>query len=282
MHTQIQQSLALSSSTVFALPSCYRFVSDGDDQWWSAQLQNFPEQYQVPCNALVTERIPPFPTNVRDFLIERYCPKFSAHQIEILKSSEGNQDCLIRPYLGRMRRLEQHSKSKFFSLRNYPLHLDQIEELELDAMKYAKIMADALAHLYWRAHIDANDVEFVLAPPRSDHQSHQAGKTPAHPSIIESEILGPHAIWILDFDCCRQMALSEEGVAQAVAAFYKNDRFFPRPGRERVEDQQLWGHFKDQFTRASGEILRPGEPEACLPALWVSLVEQQNQPRCKT
>ena len=52
-----------------------------------------------------------------------------------------------------------------FSLRNYPLHLDQMEELAIpfDHLEsYARAMAETLAVMHWGAGMDGNDVEFVL------------------------------------------------------------------------------------------------------------------------
>lgn len=155
---------------------------------------------------------------------------------------------MIRTYLGRRRCLEKHSKYKSFSLRNYPLHIDQVEELKLDGKLYAGIMAETLAHLYWRAIVDANDVEFVLTPPRKAH-TNQLGARSAHSSIIKSERLGGHVVWILDFDCCRQITLDEKGVEEAVAAFYGNGSYYPRPGRDNNMDQALWEEFKHRFLK---------------------------------
>ncbi|KAL8636114.1 MAG: hypothetical protein Q9228_006453 [Teloschistes exilis] len=193
-------------------------------------------------------------------------------------SPEPNQDCLIRPYLGRRRRFgnsEQPGQSKFngFSLRNYPLHLDQIEELALDPFLMARIMTDTLAEIYWRAHVDASDMEFVLAPPSSNDA--------AQSNIIKSPILGDHVMWILDFDCCKHMTLDERGVKIAAAAFYINDPFFPRPGRDSVMEQRLWNEFKNRFIEASQTILDLESPQAHLPALWVKLVEQKSSVRKK-
>ena len=110
---------------------------------------------------------------------------------------------------------------KMFNLLNYPIHLDQAIELGLDVTLYAKLMAEALAHVLWKAQVNAKDVEFVLAPPReSDIQARTA---------IRSEFLGDHALWLLDYDCCRDLPQNEQGVEQAVAAFYGNDPFYPRP-----------------------------------------------------
>ena len=130
--------------------------------------------------------------------------------------------------------------------------------------------------LYWRAHIDANDVEFVLAPPRKSPTIPSQGYS-AHYTTIESQTLGEHVVWILDFDCCTHMCMDKMDVEQAVVAFYKNDPFYPRPGRDDIKDQAIWNEFKDRFLKASGAILGKGCPEAPLPALWVDLVERRGQ-----
>ena len=280
MHLQVLKSLSRSFTKVY-VPRCHDYVSAHNQTWWDERVLEFSEQYQIPCNALVSERIPPFPKEARDAILNKYCPDSLRPKIELIKSSEPNQDCLIRPYLGRRRRLEKQSRYKSFSLRNYPLHVDQIEELKLDGKLYARIMAETLAHLYWRANVDANDVEFVLAPPRQNH-TNQLDPSSASPSTIKSDVLGDHVVWILDFDCCRHMTLDEKGVEQAVAAFYRNDPYYPRPGRDNNMDQALWKEFKHWFLEASEAVLGQGSPEARLPALWVDLVEQQSQGSTRT
>lgn len=65
---------------------------------------------------------------------------------------------------------------------------------------------------------------------------------------------------------------------QAVVAFYKNDAFYPRPGRDDVKDRKLWNECKDRFLEVSEAILDQGSPEACLPAQLVYLVEQSGRP----
>ena len=278
VHVRVVKYLS-SSLPRLLVPACHEYGSCHNQKWWDERLSRFPKDFQVPCNALISERIPPFTKQVRDILIEKYCPDSLRPNIELIKSSEPNQDCLIRPYLGRRRRLEKQSRYKSFSLRNYPLHIDQIEELELDEKLYARIMAKTLAHLYWEANVDANDVEFVLAPPRKDHVN-QLGVLLHHNSTIEGAVLGNHVVWILDFDCCRTMTLDAKGVEQAVAAFYRNDPYFPRPGRDNGADQILWKEFKEGFLEASSAILGSSGPEARLPALWVDSVEQRtNQNR---
>jgi hypothetical protein len=129
-------------------------------------------------------------------------------------------------------------------------------------------MADTLAQLFWLVQINANDLEFVLAAPPSDPA--------AQTTIIESEILGKHVVWILDFDCCMHMPMDEAGVKQAVDAFFKNDSFYPRPSRDHVNDQLLWTKFRDRFLKTSKAILGD-KSESQLPLLWVNLVEQRQR-----
>ena len=81
-------------------------------------------------------------------------------------------------------------------------------------------MAETLAHLYWRVQIDANDVEFVLAPPPDFVEEATA---------IKSNVLGEHQVRLLEFDCCKDITFNKAGVKQAKEAFYKNIPLFPRP-----------------------------------------------------
>ncbi|CAF9939039.1 MAG: hypothetical protein HETSPECPRED_001460 [Heterodermia speciosa] len=182
MHKEILYHL-VPSIPHLRIPVCHQYLSRQDPLWDELTLK-FPQPFQVPCNSLITERIPPFPQEVRERIIDEYCPNELKASI---KSSEPDRDCLVRPYLGR-RRLpprtsETSGKTRFqpFSLRNYPLHIDRIEDLGLDSTLYAKIMAHTLANIYWKANIDANDIEFVLASPSSNAPSSD---------IIRSKFLG--------------------------------------------------------------------------------------------
>ena len=268
MHLKVVRVLDASCSEV-RVPRCHQYVSrDTSQPWWTNHMERFPQDFRIPCNALLTDRIPPFAKAVREAIIEKYCPQAAK---ESAKSWIPNRDCLIRPYLGRRRHLAKQSKISAFSLRNYPLHVDQMEELGLDTTKYARIMAETLAHLYWTAQIDANDIEFVLPPPRTDEARREG--LDQH-SCIESAVLGDHVVWVLDFDCCKTISMDEVGVQQAVAAFYKNDPFFPRPSQD-LQQQRLWDEFKAQFLETSASILGPRSHVMQLPTLWIAGVEQR-------
>jgi hypothetical protein len=196
-----------------------------------------------------------------------------------VKSNPDDDSCLIRPYLGRRRRRGQEggTKSRFqrFSLRNVPLHVDQMEALGLDLNAYAETMAEALALMHWGAQIDANDVEFVLAPPAP--QSKHAAL-----SAFQSEYLGVHRMWILDFDCCRPMQMDETGVEQACSAFFKNDPFYPKPGTGKAADEKLWIVFKQMFLQSSYRIMgEAGKDKWFLAALLMERIEEDGQLRRK-
>ena len=105
---------------------------------------------------------------------------------------ESNHDCMIRPYLGRKRTQQVQSthpsRFRVFSVRNYPLPVDQMEKIGLsssDLSLYIRTMAEALATLRWASKIDGNDIESVLAPA-TEQQA---------PSCM-SNVLGGHTMWI--------------------------------------------------------------------------------------
>ncbi|KAL4916997.1 zinc finger protein-domain-containing protein [Aspergillus aurantiobrunneus] len=190
-----------------------------------AILHRFPEGYQ-PCNMIHAQRIPAMNAETRRLLTERYCPQ---ELVKEILNSDTNRDCLIRPYLGR-RRISRPSKFKAFSLRNYPLHIDQMVEIgvpEQDVHGYVRTMAEALAVMHW----------FVLAAPNNRPDKKQETRK------TWSNILGDHEMWVLDFDLVRSMSMDEQGVRQAVGAFLKNDPFFPRPGQH----PELWSTFRAIF-----------------------------------
>ncbi|KAF3479531.1 uncharacterized protein GIQ15_06507 [Arthroderma uncinatum] len=238
---ELYEQANISRPLHVSIPRCHQFMKP-DDSWWSENLERFPDGY-APCNTLRSDRIPPVGQQTREILIDKFCP---ARLVSQIKDSDANRDCLIRPYLGRHRYNSKRPKSGFtaFSLRNFPLHLDQMEDLEIpltDLVIYSELMAETLAILHWFGMMDANDVEFVLAPPRKN------GKKPA----IISNILGDHVMWILAFDCCNEISFDIEGVEQAVRAFFKNDPFYPRP----TSSPGLWSAFRVKYIQTSSEIL---------------------------
>lgn len=262
MHKRVLATLDhYTPTSPISIPACHTLIQPDNTAWWNARNAHFPDTYS-PCRTLITERIPAMPLPVRQLLIERYCP---SGLTSFVSSNPADEDCLVRPYLGR-RRLTRPLTSRFarFSLRNYALHVDQVEELGLYASQYARAMAEALAMMHWVARVDANDVEFVLAPPRKGEEK-----------CFQSQVIGDHCLWILDFDRCRDMALSEEGIEQACAAFFRNDPYYPRPGRGNDEDRRLWAVFRERFLEVSRGIFGKGNGDVRFAEMLMDKIEQR-------
>ncbi|KAL3298118.1 calcineurin-like phosphoesterase [Colletotrichum asianum] len=139
---------------------------------WSQILPRLPAVYAA-SNALVSEKIHPFPFRVRKLLLEQLT---ACEDPQKVAQGHMNTHCLIRAYLGKRKnnRVEEDvrpahlKKLRSFSLRNFPLCVDQMEDLVLNVEGYARAMTDTLAFMHWTAKVDANDVEFVLWQRRSD------------------------------------------------------------------------------------------------------------------
>ncbi|KAK8043311.1 hypothetical protein PG993_005741 [Apiospora rasikravindrae] len=237
----------------FQIPQCHGFLRPEEQS--PSLLQRFPVEHQHPCIILVSQRIPPLGKKTRDLLCDRYCPP---HFVDQIKADPRSVDCLIRPYLG-LRRDPGKRQSKFqsFSLRNHVVSVDQMDNLGIATdtkEQYAAGMAKALAFLHWCARIDADDVEFVLAPPPSPNANQAEDTFPV--TCFESDTLGRHCLWVLDFDRCKPLPMDAEGIALARRAFHRNDLYYPRPGRAHLEDQRLWAVFKRSFLDASASIIR--------------------------
>ncbi|KAK3385367.1 hypothetical protein B0H63DRAFT_543684 [Podospora didyma] len=111
----------------------------------------------------------------------------------------------------------RRSMPKSISLHNYPLHIGQVEALGLPADEYASAMADALA------------TQEISSEP-----CHLGTRT------FTSGVLGPHALWILDFDCCKKLPMSVDGVRLAAERFWRHDPFYPNPDAKCEKDTALW------------------------------------------
>lgn len=169
-------------------------------------------------------------------------------------------------------RREQYIPLQRFSLRNVPLHIDQMEAIGLDINAYAETIADALALMHWGAQIDATDVEYVLAPPRKNE--------PEFSPAFESDYLGIHCMWRLDFDCCHPLSMDEAGIETACMAFYKNDPFYPRPESEHATDKALWDIFLNIFLLTSNDMLwEEREERQCLAEKLMRRIEEEGQLR---
>ena len=257
------------------IPFCEGLLGK-DSTDWPRILPRLPPSFE-PCNALVNERIPPMPDRVCELLYRTYHPEGS------LAVAPTEQNCLVRPYIGRRRYNAQLTAERtrpgrllVFSLRNYPLHIDQMEELGLPAAEYAVTMADALAFLHWTAKLDGNDVEFVLAPARPATTA-TSSRRREDVDEFQSESFGVHTMWLLDFDCCGRMTMDEDGVKRAARSFLRNDPFYPKPGGTNDADVRLWRTFRERFMETSEWILQgKGEQLRRLPAMLIDEITRSS------
>lgn len=220
-----------------------------DDMQWPQVLPLLPGGSQA-CNTMVSERIQPVSEASRQLLVEKYCPE--EMRDTILKSRE-NQAYLVRIYLGSQRHVQQTERQvKFFSLRNFPLHVNQVKEMNLPAEKYAKAMGEALAFMHWQLRIDASDVEFVLGAAREED-----GRLDENDNVP----LGRHALWLLDFDCCKPIDVNGDCITPIVRSFWRNDPYYPLPNGTTWEDHWLWEIFESEYRRVGLEAVQSSRRE---------------------
>ncbi len=262
MHKAIEEAFERllkkqSFAPSFHIPRLYSYMSRNDRLCWSTHARLFADGDRTPEDLLLSERIPPVHAVARRALIDQYCP-------EELKAGarlqDSNEDCLVRLYLGKRRdHVLRLRPRRFFGLRNFPLCLDQMQDLGLETHRYAMAMAEALAMMHWEARIDAADVEFILGgPPSLTHRPvpslqilQQSRATPPLEVAMSHSEAGVTHIWLLNFNQCHTMTMDEHGVDQAVKRFFDNDAYYPRPLAVETEDRALWDVFESRYLGAA-------------------------------
>jgi hypothetical protein len=270
----------------FRVPTPHFFISDRDEDWWTENLHRFPEEYRRrDARILCTERVLPLVQPIRDALIDLYCPKEIRLQA---KTKPGEQDCLIRVYLGKKREDFPRVKKPTWSLRNYKLHLDQMFKLGLEVQHFAESMADALAIMHWSAGVDAGDVEFIpgslpgnMIVDNVIFRALSAAEIDALPPNTSTRVRQGRnfksrytQLWLIDFNRCKSITRDMDGIAQAVAAFYINDPYYPRPCGATKAEQLLWDCFRTRYLTTSASYVDDEAKD--LPTKFVdALVEAQ-------
>ncbi|KAL5116090.1 hypothetical protein ACEQ8H_005986 [Pleosporales sp. CAS-2024a] len=279
MHTSIADVLERwgRDKLEVRVPRLKYFVSMNDNMWWTENLDRFPLQFlKEPSNLVCAERILPLAKPIRESLIDLFAPKAADHLA--LKTDASNKDCLVRLYLGKRR---ERINNKFFQLRNFTMHLDQMEELELNIYQLAFAMGEAMAIMHWACHLDGNDVEFVL------------GSSPemvAQPNMITTKPLDRRALskltpnsstwnahlndfrkrtthlWMLDFNRCKELSTNKEVMMeQMLHSFFRNDPYFPRPVPPTSKDAKLWQVFRNAYEDSAAECMKKNlSPLGCI------------------
>ncbi|MCJ1281999.1 hypothetical protein MMC26_001322 [Xylographa opegraphella] len=285
-HIRIRDSFAKYPKLDIKLPRPMDFIAKTHTNWWQENKKLFPPAYATPGNIIVSEHILPLPKVIRDALVELYILINLIKDKEHIKALPANKDCLARVYLGKRRRQDRQRSSPFFSLRNFNLHIDQMEELGLEILAFTNIMADALAVLHWEAKIDAEDVEFVLgsrpvavyneAPSADELQEMDWGTGTIRKQNFQRRSVH---MWVLDFNRCQPISMNEKGIKQAVRAFYLNDPYYPCPGSDNPNDEAVWQRFSAHYLAASKRIL--GDEDTKLPGMFVEMLVSEGARRAK-
>ena len=165
MHTLAAGALE-QTKTMFKvsieIPKVMDWVTPTVKSFWALYGLRFPVDVDAKSFAMISTRIYPVPLPVREAIVDALCaPVIQKRKDELLARPE-NKDCLIRVYLGRRETNSAKISFRDFRLRNFPLHVNEMENLQLDTDSFARLMAQTLAILHWKAGIDGNDVEFIL------------------------------------------------------------------------------------------------------------------------
>jgi hypothetical protein len=269
-----------SSSSAIRVPKMMCWVTPESNSFWSEKAALFQDRGQVPNYGLVSERIYPLPRPVREALVSALCPKQIVNFKDEFLRKPQNKDCLVRLYLGR-RHDNRTSNPKSISMRNFPLHADEMERIGLETKAFALAMAEALALLHWKAGLDANDVEFVL------------GSTPAltgNPSCEDVSATDKDSagnlwqldlehrtisVWLLDFNECKAFKHDASGLKQLVRGFWFNDPYYPRPNSTVAKDKATWEMFACHYLKISNELVA-GNPG---PGLFIEGVVAEGKKR---
>lgn len=243
------------------VPQPLRYQLKLDATFWDEKAHLFPENWQEPADLLFAERILPMPKRIRDALIEEFCP---AERRQRALLDPGNKSCLVRLYLGKQKQARV-SRLQAFTLRNFQLHVDEAQRLQIEIKPLSYAMADALAVMHFDAQVDANDVEFVLGTaPSWEQMSHRS--TPGY-NFEKREV----HFWLLDFNQVTSITMDEEGMRKAVKAFRSNDPYYPRPGQG---PENLWNEFKARYLDTSAKIIGEDSEYSHLPHQFVEGVEE--------
>ncbi|KAI4716225.1 spermine/spermidine synthase [Aureobasidium sp. EXF-10727] len=242
------------------VPKVYGFICPpSDDDGLSYSIRGPDEQIDLASNhnyGLLSERILPLQDPIPTALLQTTYPSLTATNLQTCLTNPTNNNTLVRLYLGRRGMHRTNPQPKDISLRNFPLHIDEMEHLFLPIPTYITTLANSLALIHWTAHLDANDVEFVLGTSRLHTQGHSI------------------AIWLLDFNQCQTFSRDETGLKQLVDAFWWNDPYYPRPGGEDQRDGVWWTMFLSRYLDAS-RLLTDSE----MPGQFIRAVEEEGHRR---
>ncbi|KAH7320853.1 hypothetical protein B0I35DRAFT_501048 [Stachybotrys elegans] len=284
----------------FLLPKVPRYLclygtEDLQDpkEWFRKFGYLFPPENggQKPGPLLCMERILPLPKVIRQALIQHYFDP--DEQAEALLNPD-NKSCLCRVYLGSVASEADPDKLKRArqTLKNFPLYLDQLIELDMDPLLIAHDMAMGLAVAHWSARINMLDVEFVIGsrattesmdsrPPEvmeagaagSSRQTKSKGgkqqPSQAQPVQEKRRTFRNRAIqlWMIDFNKVDKVDIDlvnyEESIQNLVYQTRSTDGpYYPRVLARTAFEWNLWMEFAETYIKTSKVLIKELIPRA--------------------
>ncbi|RVX72675.1 hypothetical protein B0A52_04073 [Exophiala mesophila] len=238
------------------VPMPQSFNGPAADEFWTANIELFPDGDQTRAAAFSLDRILPVPQLTRRALVRQFFEDDERTQHDVLNNPD-NKDCLVRVYLGKNRPNARPYDSTD-TLRNFPLHLDEAKMLELDVDAFAEEIAMGLATLHWKAGIDAQDTEFVIGTSKTRIFAPEYPDSVPPPDSTGDDLTRREVqLWMLDFDKCSMFdleskSLSSDMVEKYLVAVTGNDPYFPHP----CLDVDLWQRFRETYLKASDVLIR--------------------------
>lgn len=266
---------------IVLLPRLHSFIDQTSGWWTTGNFNRFPEASKPKRRALEAiqaEKIQPLSLSIRHMLIDLYCKPETK---DAARATPSNQDCLARIYLGKKSVMATAGRrNPFFSLRNFKLHLDQMEQIGLDTAYYTRGIAETLAIIHFVAQLDGRDIEFVFGSaatstlaPRKPNAKDLVGLTDAGALHGSPDDRRAVRMWVLDFNQCRSITMDEQGMVQAADAFWMNDPYFPRP------DQPLWEIFAGSYLDFTSRIIAIGKTHSGATELAQRFLEEVKRSR---
>jgi hypothetical protein len=227
------------------VPAVYGY-EDSDHSIREHLLEDSRASLRIGQATMKMERILPLPKIARKALVARYQP-YRMDGDRIVNDTP-NKHCLVRVYLGKRR--PDYTRKGGFSLRNFPLYLDDMVLLLLDTDRMAIEMGQSFATMHWGAGVDGDDVEFVFGTDCIGREANVDHR----PFIVQCRRIG---LWLLDFGQCERVDLSADADV-VYEAFWAamvtgdNQSFIPNC----KDNPQLWASFKHGHVEAGRLILK--------------------------
>ncbi|KAJ5894631.1 hypothetical protein N7495_006322 [Penicillium taxi] len=229
------------------VPRPLEFIAAENDVFWSSIFSKLPQPYRQRGDIVKMERVLPLTKVVRRALITRFSPKSSTEKIEELLNCPENKHCFVRPYMGKQNGPGQ------FSLRNFPLYLQSMEDLHMDLDELATSMGKAYAIMHWGAGVTGDDVEFVIGTSTQESVQQFLPSSLSALSDFHNRVT---SIYLLDFGQCDEVNFTDEPEAvyqafKAAMILGDNQLFIPH----YLRTPGLFRKFKSGYSQAGKIIL---------------------------